>query len=150
MSHVASVDVEVRDLDALRAAADRLGFEFREGQRTYKWFGRFLNDWRSSRSAVSKGVDPATFGTCDHALRIKGAGDSQYEVGVTAMPDGTYRLVYDSWSGGGQAIERLAGVDCVRLQGEVAAEQATRFAQRRGYRVQREDEGAVVRLVLKK
>ena len=147
MSHIAAVECEVRDLDVLRAAGERLGFEFMEGQRTHRWFGRFLNDWRSDRAAVAKGYDPATFGTCDHALRQK-ANPSGYEVGVTAQDDGTYRLVYDSF-GSGYGIEALAGPDLMRLRNEVAAEQALRFARQRGYRVQREDGPAQIRLVLR-
>lgn len=142
MSHVASVEVEVRDLDALRAAADRVGLEFVEGQRAYRWYGRFLNDWPSHRAAVNKGVDPATFGRCDHALRLKDGTGVDYEVGVTAQADGSYRLVYDSF-GAGRRLEQAAGVDLARLRDEVAAETASRHLQSRGWSVQRveDDDG---------
>lgn len=146
MSHVAGVEVIVRDLDALKAAAERLGFEFMEGQTTHRWYGRFLNDWRSSRAAANKGFDPKKFGTCDHALRLK-SNPGGYEVGVTARPDGDgYNLVYDSF-GPGHQLEAAAGEDLVRLRNEVAAEVATRSLSRRGFMVRRTDEGQRITLV---
>ena len=137
MSHVAAIECIVKDLDVLKVAGERLGLEFREGQRTHRWFGRFLNDWRSSRAAVNKGFNPATFGTCDHAMGVKGT--LGYEIGVTARAEGDgWNLVYDSF-GSGQQLERVAGIDLVSLRNEVAAETATRLLSQRGYRVQRED-----------
>ena len=150
MSHVAAVQCEVRDLEVLKSAAEAVGLEFREGQRTYKWFGKWVNDWHGPRAAVTKGYDPTTFGTCDHVLAVKGSTvGSQYEIGVTANDDGTYGLVYDTWGGGGQTLERLAGTDLVGLRNEVAAETASRFARRHGSRVQRTTEGQTIRMVLK-
>ncbi len=146
MSHVAAIAVEVRDLDALKAAADKLGFDFMEGQRTHKWWGKWLNDWHSPRAASNKGIDPTTFGTCDHALRQRDR-PTGYEIGVTAQADDSYRLVYDA-IGGGDGIEAKAGEDLVGLRREIAVETTTRFAQRRGYRVQREDDGQTIRLHL--
>lgn len=148
MSHVAAVECAVTDLDVLRVAGERLGLEFAEGQRTHKWYGTWLNDWHSPRAASNKGVDPKTFGTCDHALRIKGAQPgARYEIGVTAQDNGTYRLVYDNY-GQGHELERLAGVDLVNLRNEVAAETTERFAASRGYRVEREQTAQQIRLHL--
>lgn len=143
MSHVASVEVKVTDLDALKAACDRLGLEFKEGKRTHRWYGVWLDDWRSARAASTKGRDPKTFGTCIHAIGIKG-DSTGYEIGVVDDGDGVYGLVYDS-IGTGQQLERLAGVDLELLRDEVAAEVATQHMERRGYRVTREQEqGAIV------
>lgn len=145
MSHVASVECEVRDLDALKTAAEALGFEFREGQTTHRWYGKWLDDWRSPRAASNKGVDPKTFGKCDHALRMR-TNPGGYEIGVTEQADGSYRLVYDSF-GNGKAIEDLAGVDLLGLRNEIAAETATNVLKRRGWMVKREQEKNVIRLV---
>lgn len=142
MSHVAAVDCIVTDLDVLKVAGERLGLEFREGQQTHRWFGKFLNDWRSTRAAVNKGYASANFGKCDHALRVKGDTHG-YEIGVTAREgeDGTFDLVYDSYGSGGQQLERLAGMDLVNLRNEVAIESVTR-ALPRGFRLQREESTA--------
>jgi hypothetical protein len=137
VSHVASVEALIKDLDILKEVGEKLGFEFMEGQKTHRWYGKFLDDWSSDRAAVRKGVDPATFGKCDHALRIK-ARPGGYEVGITATGDGAYRLVYDNFGGDGQAIEKIAGADLLWLRNEVQAEVAERSLRRSGYRVQRE------------
>lgn len=145
MSHVASVECQVKDLGALQAAADRLGFDFIAGKTSYRWFGRFLNDWPSHRAAINKGVDPKTFGTCDHVLRLRSQPNG-YEIGVIEGEDDTYQLTYDTF-GNGHHLERAGGVDLVTLRNEVAAETATRVLQRRGFRVQRTDEQQHIRLV---
>jgi hypothetical protein len=132
MSHVAAVDCIVLDLDILKVAGERLGLEFIEGQKTHRWFGRFLNDWSSTRAAAKKGYD--------HALRIKG-DRTGYEIGVTKRDDEDgFDLVYDSF-GVGQQLERLAGVDLVTLRNEVAVETVTRHLPR-GFRVTREESTA--------
>lgn len=147
MSHVACCEVVVRDLDVLRTAAGRLGLIFVEGQRTHRWYGRFLDDWRDPRSAKSKGRDPKAFGTCDHAIRLDPANPGDYEIGVVARPEGDgWDLVYDSY-GPGRKLEQVAGVDLVRLRREVAAEVATRTLTRAGYRLSRQQEGERIRLV---
>lgn len=140
MSHVASVECLVRDLDALAAAAERCGLIFIEGQTHHRWFGRWLNDWHSPRAAVSKGHDPSTFGTCAHALKLANGLSTDYEIGVVAREDGDgYHLVYDSY-GPGHKLEAAAGVDLVTLQNEVLAEVAQRSLAMGGYRVQRDTE----------
>lgn len=149
MSHVAAVECIVKDLEALKVAADKLGFEFRENQTTHRWYGRFMNDWSSDRAAVNKGRDPKKFGTCTHALRLK-SNPNGYEVGVVAQDDGeSYDLVYDTY-GSGRQLEQAAGVDLVHLRNEVAAEISTRTLQKRGWRVARQDEGQVIRLTASK
>ena len=45
MSHVSTINVEIRDLEALKEACKVLGLEFKEGQKTYKWFGRHVGDY---------------------------------------------------------------------------------------------------------
>jgi len=45
MSHVTTVKVEIKDLAALREACESIGLEFREGQKKYKWYGRFVGDY---------------------------------------------------------------------------------------------------------
>jgi len=136
MSHVANVEVEINDLASLKVACHQLGVEFREGQKSYEWYGEFLNDWNSKNAAVNNGYDSSTFGTCEHAIHIPGVN---YEVGVVKNPNGTgYRLQYDSWGGGGsegKAIQnKLGGMHLSKMKTEYSAAVATKFLQRQGYR----------------
>jgi hypothetical protein len=148
MSHVAGIECEVRDLGDLKVAAEALGFEFVEGQTTHKWFGRFLNDWRSERAAVHKGFDPDTFGRCEHALRLKDAQPTDYEVGVVRRGE-SWALVYDSF-GQGRRLEERGGVDMLRLRNEVAAATATRVLERDGWSVRREEHGETIRIAARR
>jgi hypothetical protein len=40
MSHVTTINIEIRDLEALQAACAELGASFIENQTTYKWYGQ--------------------------------------------------------------------------------------------------------------
>jgi len=134
MSHVASVDCFVTNLEELRAVADRLGFTLVEGAKNYAWYGRFMNDSRDFGKH-----DPATFGTCEHKLRMKDHIEGQdYEIGLVARLDGQpgWEMLYDNW-GPGQRLHERAGVGLATMKDEIAAEAATRAAQRKGYRVRR-------------
>lgn len=42
MSHVTACQVEIKDLAELKRACEALGLTFCEGQKTHRWFGRFL------------------------------------------------------------------------------------------------------------
>lgn len=142
MSHVASVECEVRDLAALSAACVLLGLEFVEHQKTHRWFGRWLNDWRDpAQAAVMKGHDPTTFGTCEHAIRIPG-DSSAYEIGLVFADNSTlttpvYKFIYDAWGMGGGLLHQKAGPGLVRLQNEYLGVVAERQLQRRGWRTQK-------------
>jgi hypothetical protein len=120
MSHVADCDVQVKDLAALKEAAEFLGLQLMEGQQTYAWYGRWLNDWNSERAAAMKGRDPSQFGKCVHALRAKDYKHGDYEIGVVDNGDGTLGLVYDSY-GSGKKLESACGQDLVKLKAEYGA-----------------------------
>ena len=136
MSHVANVEVEIQDIESLRDACKRLGLQFKEGQRTHEWFGKFMNDWNTDDAAASNGYDPKTFGTCSHAI---GVPESNYEIGVVRNPKGSgYRLIYDTWGANGKAItSRLGGTHLTKLKTEYGAARATKHLRRSGYRVAR-------------
>lgn len=144
MSHVADVELQITDLEALDAACQRLGLDLRRGQRTHAWWGRFLNDWSdASRAAVHKGRDPKTFGKCDHAIGVKGAtprngGGGNWEIGLVKRADGKgYDAVYDAYAGGG-GLEKVAGKDLRQLKQEYGAEVAMRKLKAQRYNVRRE------------
>jgi hypothetical protein len=139
MSHVADIALSITDLDALEAAAEAAGYELVRDAKTYRWYGSFLNDWQDgSRAAALRGIDPKLFGTCEHKLRRKGAPDSEYEIGLTAVP-GRKGLtpIYDSYGGQGRKIEEaFGGVGLPRLKQNYAAQLSARQMRRQGYRVQ--------------
>lgn len=151
MSHVEEVEVECDDLDVLQAAVERCGGEFMFNQRTYAWWGNWLNDWRNAeRSAALQGRDPTTFGKCEHAIRVAGkpgknGHSGPWEIGVIAKGDGKFALDYDNYGSAGRALEQMFGVSCGRLKDEVAAEITERELVRDGWRVSRADvDGAIV------
>lgn len=133
MSHVADVDIKIRDLEAAAKAAQMLGGELMRDQKTHRWYGRFMNDWSSQRAAVNR-RDPKTFGKCDHAIRFPGV---DYEIGLVREEDGSFTAVYDEWGPGAKIKEICGGQDLPKLKNEYAAAVTTRTLMRRGFRVQR-------------
>lgn len=115
MSHVATVNVEIKDLDALALAAARCGLELVLGQTTYRWYGMDAGNMgltAEQQEFVRLGLTP---GVCEHALRVadpkarKGYG--AYEIGVVRHPEtGKLTLMWDDLCG------RLGR--CVRAEGE--------------------------------
>lgn len=118
MSHVVTIETQILDLASLRKAAEELGLEFVEGQRTYRWFGRFMAD-----SPIPEGFTPDDYGKCQHALRVKG-DTTAYEVGVVRRKDGApgFQLIYDFYGACGKALEAVAGKGLTKLRQEYAAQ----------------------------
>ncbi len=111
MSHVATVEIEIKDLDALKKACAELDLLFQENKKTYRWYGQWVNDYSAADAAYKNGIDPKDYGKCDHAIGLKtGKG---YEVGVV-LKGGKYVLVYDNWQGG-QGLEKVTGKGLSKL-----------------------------------
>ena len=100
MSHVVCAPVVVRDLAALEEAAKRLGMRLVRGKTTYKWYGRYMNDYHGQNAATQNGVSPEELGKCSHALVCKDGTARTYEVGLYEKAPGEYIFLYDNWSGG--------------------------------------------------
>lgn len=132
MSHVSTIEVEVKDLAALRDAAERCGCEFVEGQKTYRWYGRHVGDY-----PLPQGFAASDLGHCEHAIRVKGGNAQAYEVGVVKRRDGKpgYTLLWDFWAGG-HGLQKAIGNNGQELTQNYAACAAIRAAKRLGYRVQ--------------
>ena len=129
MSHVADVQLEIKDINALKAAVESLGAIFVEGQQTFKWYGEFMNDWSSNRAASNR-HDAKDFGKCVHAIKVEGV---EYEIGVVKTADG-YSLLYDSW-GPGRGLEEKFGEGMPRIKQAYSTEVSRRELKRKGYRV---------------
>lgn len=123
MSHIAVIDVIVKDLVALAAACESIGCELVREQRTYKWYGR----------AMGRAADPQD-GRCDHAIRVKG-NKQAYEIGLVKKQDGSgYELRLDDFMNG-YGLMDLVGKGAMKLRQGYATEVAVRAAKRAGFRV---------------
>ena len=122
--HVSVVALQIKSLDALKLACQRLGLEFRENQATYAWFGYFAGD-----APLPEGFVQEDLGKCTHAIQVPGAS---YEIGVV-FRDGAWRLLWDSWGSGG--LEAALGKDCNALRQAYGVEAAKLEAQRQGYSI---------------
>lgn len=118
MSHVVTIETQILDLAALRKAAEELGLEFVEGQRTYRWYQRHVGDY-----PLPAGFTEADLGKCQHAIRVKG-DPKAYEVGVVRRKDGApgFQLIYDFYGSCGKALEAVAGKGLTKLRQEYAAQ----------------------------
>lgn len=92
MSHVSTVSLKIRDINALKMAVQRLGAQFIEGKTTYNWWGVSVGD-----TPLPQGMTKEMLGKCTHAIKVPGGN---YEIGVVKMSDGSYTLAYDSYNYG--------------------------------------------------
>ena len=44
MSHLAKIELEIKDLKSLEKACARMGFQFMRDQKTHAWYGQFVGD----------------------------------------------------------------------------------------------------------
>lgn len=119
MSHVIDVGVKIKDLDCLRKAIASIAkLEWREGKKTYNWWGRSVGDY-----PMPKGFTKAELGKCEHAIGLKGSPwldrpdlEQPYEVGVVRSktdPD-AYTLLFDFY-GGGRGTAEHTGQMCEKI-----------------------------------
>lgn len=117
MSHIATVQTEFRDIEAVATAAQHIGLEFDRNATSFRWYA-------GQRS------------TCNGVLRVPG-NPQAHEVGLVKQADGSYAAQYDPWQGG-YGLEKLAGKNLMTLRNEYAATVAVRQLARQGYRVTRQ------------
>ena len=122
MSHISRIELEIKDLQSLKEACKRLGFEFRQNQQSYKWYGRWVGD-----SPLPEGITEDQLGKCDHAIKVPGA---QYEVGVVRRGNG-YLLLYDDWIKGG--LRKKLGVNAGLLKQAYTIETLRKEARQKNY-----------------
>lgn len=128
MSHVADMQLEILDLQALKNAATRLGLKFQENKKTYKWFGSHVGDY-----PLPEGIAKADLGKCEHSMSIEGNAKA-YEIGVLKKKNGKgYHLLWDFWQGG-YGLQEKIGKDGQKLKQMYATEAAKRQMKREGYR----------------
>lgn len=120
MSHVVALNWVVKDLEVLKQVAASLGLEFRENQKTWKWYGQWVNDYDKADAAYHRGVKPEQYGHGQHALRVKGNSNA-YEVGVIETKPGEYTLAWDFYAGGKGLMDKIGKDGQKLLQGYSSA-----------------------------
>lgn len=159
MSHVATIKLEIKDIDCLAKACARLGLEFRPGQTTYKWFGKHVGDY-----PMPEGFSVDDLGKCEHAIGIPGEQTSvvfdhaanrgvstpgSYEVGLVRSRTGPgWTPIWDFIDA---RLVQAVGKDCCKLKQAYAAEVAVKQARMQGFGVREEQRAdGSIRMVLSK
>jgi len=121
MSHVAKIKAEIKDLKALKNTCDRMGWQFKENQKSYKWYGRHIGDY-----PMPEGLTQNDLGKCDHAISVP---NCNYEIGVVKnkLNGGkTYDLLWDFFDSslklamGGDTAPKLVQAHTIEA-GKIAA-----------------------------
>lgn len=113
MSHIATIEIEIKDVPVLKQACKRLGtVELRQDQRTFRTFGGQQNP-------------------CDMAIVIKDSKRA-YEIGLCKRADGRgYEIKTDFW---GQSVSKAIGQDGCQLKQLYAVEAAKNAGRKQGLR----------------
>jgi len=109
MSHISRIELEIKDLEDLKRACDRLGVGFEKEQKTFRWYG-------GTRE-------------CECAIRVPGA---TYDIGVIRESN-RFSLLWDSFYTGG--LEARLGKNAGRLKQAYGVERVRREATLKGYKV---------------
>lgn len=133
LSHVAAVLAEIDSIPALEAACNELGLTFVHGQKTWKWFGQWVNDYHGQDAAYKHGIDPKEYGKCAHAIKVPGTA---YEIGVKQLPNGKYQMIYDFYGPGRQIVNAI-GKGCETLVKHYGLNRAQLVARAKGLITQR-------------
>ncbi len=136
------MSIKDEHIDDLKAACAALGLEFRENQKRFAWYGRFMND-----SSSYGEMTPEKMGHCEHAIRIPGTNprdgsSGPWEIGVFRKNDGSLGIAYDEWGGAGRQLTEKVGRDAALLKHQYSVEVAERKAlqdlSRHGWRAVRQ------------
>lgn len=156
MSHVETCKVTFSNIQAVKAACEKLGLTFLEGKKTYAWWGNHVGDYPLTDEMKAAGVTPATLGKCEHAIKVPGAA---YEVGLWPVKDkpGVFLPLYDFYGSGGQPLQRALckqnpngtyskGLE--KLADSYSLEVLKAKARAKGYQFQEKTVNGVIKLVV--
>jgi hypothetical protein len=124
LSHISRIELEIRDLQSLKDACKKLGFQFMDGQKRYLWYGKWVGN-----QPLPDGISEEDLGKCSHAVRVP---EAVYEIGVVKK-DNSYLLLWDSWIGGG--LTKAIGKDAGILKQAYAVESVKKEVRKKGYRL---------------
>ena len=111
MSHFTTIETQVRDVQALRAACTEMGLAVEE-------------------NAVARGYSRNTHNG-DLVIRLKGP----YDIALNRQQDGTYGLTCDWWDG---HVEREVGANYGKLLQLYGVHKAQIEARKKGYTTRRQ------------
>lgn len=156
MSHIATVEAEIKDLDSLGKAAESLGLELVRGQTTFKWFGSYMGDYKEYEQRLKElGIKPEDYGKCDHAIVVPGDKNA-YSIGVVER-DGRFHLLWDHYASGYGLMQHVAADSDTKREGVgklmqgYSREVAMKQMRRKGYKVsQREGQNGAIQLVCRR
>jgi hypothetical protein len=137
MSHVSKIELQINDLETLKAACKRMGLEFVPDQLNYSWYGKHIGDY-----PLPEGFTLDDLGKCHHAIKVPGAS---YEIGVVKR-NARYFLLWDFYSVGG--LESRLGKGASKLRQAYAVERVHKEARRKGYRIQENRTENSIQLIL--
>lgn len=135
MSHITTVALKIKDLNALKSALAEFGAVWCENQQTYKWYGPSVGD-----TPLPVGITKDMLGKCSHAIKLPGVN---YEIGVVKMPDNTYTLAYDFYDyrphghDGGKLLEKF-GQGLQKLTQAYACAKVSLEARAKGWMCQKQ------------
>lgn len=141
MSHVATIECEVKSLKALQSTCDRLGLIWKEGKKNYEWFGRHVGDY-----PIPEGFSVNDMGKCDHAIGVPGC---KYEIGVVKnrLDNGkTHVLLWDFWDR--DLKNAMGGQKAPKLTQMLTIEQSKLAAKQKGLHVKEVQMEDRIRLVV--
>lgn len=140
--HVVTCEIEMKSLDAIAAAAKRLGWEFKHNQKTYEWYQKWVDDSPVPRhifetegeynfvmnmtSEERKEYMTEKLSRCDHAIKIPNV---DYEVGIVKVGE-KYVPVWDWFR---LDMRRVMGETGAPLSQAYAVEAAILEAQAHAY-----------------
>ena len=137
MSHISKIELVIHSLEDLKDACKKLGYQFMENQKTFKWYGRWVGD-----TPLPEGIEIEDLGKCEHAIGVPGC---KYEIGIVKR-DNHYRLLWDYYHEGG--LTQVIGNNAGKLKQAYTISRVRREARRKGYRIREKVMGQGVRLVL--
>ena len=121
MSHFTTIETQIRDTEALRAACTELGLELIPN-----------SEARGYYTQTTKG---------EYVIRLKGP----YDVALNRQPDGAYAMTTDWFNG---EVEREVGPNFGKLTQLYAVNKATIEARKKGWTVQRKQVGDNIKLTI--
>ena len=122
MSHFTTINTQIKDTEALRAACQELGLSLLQNTTARGYYNN-----------TTKG---------EFVIRLKGP----YDIALNKQPDGSFGLTADLWAG---HVEKEVGKNYGRLLQLYGVHKATREARRRGLLVKRsQQQNGAIKLVI--
>ena len=112
MSHFTTIDIEVKDIEALKAACTEIGLTVLDNTEA--------RGWGSTRARA------------EHVIQL----DGPYDIAVNRQADGAYQLNADLWGG---HVEREVGKGFGRLKQLYGVHKTTTEARQRRLSVRRQN-----------